>query len=188
LDGSHQDRAEFKSCEFELDTSIWSTLGFVDESLASFESTFEDLELLFTDKVVLISKSGVTRVLGVRVGETISNGDGLQVKFKIRDFIEEVVSDSGNVMSGVALSSDEEISSLKLRVLVKETLKEGSHIFSDGFLGLHVLLDSSFRVASSNGLIDVKQVCVSVPSMGVGIKVVLSIEVERSILVEKSDF
>ena len=162
-------------------------LGLVDETLAGLEATVEDISPSLADEAVLIGELGVLRVLLVGVGKTVTNGDTLKVKVHISRSEFEVVSDGGNVVSGIGLTGDEEVTASVLGVLLKEASKHDSHVLSDLGLVLGVM-ETAGREAGTDGLVDVEKVSRRVPRVRVGLKGrAVIVELVRTVLVEEGD-
>ena len=100
----------------------------------------------------------------------------------------EVVGNGGDVVASVGLAGDVEVLALELRELLEEFDHELSHVLSDLLLVDVVVDEASVGEASANGLVDVEQVGVAVPGVGVTLEsnsVIL--ELVGAVLVEQRD-
>lgn len=84
---------------------------------------------LSANKTILVSELSILRILNDGVNPTVTYGYTLQVKTKRTwcYLLSEVISDSGNVMAGIAFTSDVKVAALILRVLFKETVDKKFH-------------------------------------------------------------
>jgi hypothetical protein len=170
----------------EVENATVLMLGLVDESLASFEATNEDVLPLFGDEIVLIGELGVCGVLLIRVGQTISNSDTLQVQLDIGGIESEVVRDGGDVVTGIGLTSDVKVASLELGVLDKEASEHVGHVLGDLSLGSGVV-ETTLGEASADGLVNVEQVGDGVPGVRVALQGGVWVELVRTVLVEEGN-
>jgi hypothetical protein len=99
--GIRKEGAEFQSCDFSFNSGRTALLGLVDQHLASFEASVQCMVPFFCDKVVFVSESRVSRVLGIRVGKAISYSDTFKIQLHVSCGGLEVVRNSGNVMPSV---------------------------------------------------------------------------------------
>jgi len=90
-------------------------------------------------------------------------------------------------MAGIGFTSDEEVSTFELGESLQEFSHKGVEISGDLVLTL-VKLGTS-RETGSEGLIEIEEVSVVVPSVGVALKgVVVLVDLERTVFNEKSKF
>lgn len=162
----------------------------LDEDLATLQAYLQNLILSGSDELVLVRECLISWVLVVWVNESVSDGHTLEVHLKVTlGLEEEVVRDSWDIVTGIALSGDIEIFSLKLWVLLEESNEECRHVLGDLILVGNVMEWVGLGETGSNWLIDVDQVGPIVP----GVRVVheslsISLELVRTVLIEESDF
>jgi hypothetical protein len=94
-------------------------VGF-DEFLAANESCLQDIVPCFTDQVILIGKCGVFRVLEIRVNPSVTDSDALEVQLEVSGIVHQVVGNGGDVMAGITLTSDVEVSAHEFRIFNQE--------------------------------------------------------------------
>jgi hypothetical protein len=111
--------------------------------------------------VVVVEERSIRARLNQRIGPSVSDGETLQVNLRAASLVllPDVVSNGRNVVAGIGLSSDVELSATELRELVKEVLEEDVHILGD----LVLVGDVAVRVGnvgetSSAWLVNIKQV------------------------------
>jgi hypothetical protein len=104
----------------------------LDKGLASFGGWLEDFFLHFADQLVLIGEIYISWILEVWINKAISDSHSLEVNFEVILVLEvEVVGNSWNVVTSVALTSDVEVRALKLWIFLKEFNHELGHILSN---------------------------------------------------------
>jgi len=104
----------------------------LDESLTGKESSLKNFVLSCTNKLILISESIILWVLEIWIDKSVSDGHTLEVELELVLVLEkEVVRNGWDVMSSITLTSDIEVFSLKLWILLEESLHESGHVFSD---------------------------------------------------------
>lgn len=168
--------------------SDWPDTRF-DQELASLEDSIKDNRGGLRDELVLEGEGVVLWVLEVWVDETVSNGKTLESKFKVSLVLKnEVVGDGWDIVSGVALTSDVEVSTLELWVLLEESFHELGHVVSDFFFVSVQVSGSSVRKSSSNWLVNVDHVSPLIPGGWVRLKRdTVGLESVWSVLVEHGD-
>jgi hypothetical protein len=179
-DNLSEDLAEFKS--------NWPDTC-LDQTLASCEGTFKDKVLSLTDELVLLGESVILWILKIWVNETISNSHTLEVHLEVVFVLEDqVVGDSWDVVTGIRLTSDIEIFSLELWVLLEELNQELGHVVTNLIFVSNEMEWVSMGETGSNWLIDVDQVGILVPGVWIRLES-LSIFVEFiwTVFVEKSN-
>lgn len=136
----------------------------LDDGLASFESSSENILLDSTNELVLVSEGIVSWVLEIWVNKTISNSHTLEVGLQVVLVLEsKVVRDSWDVMTSVRLTSDEEVFTLELWVKFQKLDQELGHVVTNLILVCNKMSWISMRESSSNRLINIDEVCISIP-------------------------
>ena len=69
-----------------------------------------------TDQFIFVGEGVVGRILVVRISPSVTDSNGLQLNIWVV-LLDVVGCDSRDIVSGIALSSNIEVSSLKLRIL-----------------------------------------------------------------------
>ena len=101
--------------------------------MALSEASLENSVSLSTDKLVFIGEFSILGILNNGVNPTVSNSDTLEVETKATrsDLLNEVIGNSGDIVAGIALTSDEEIATLVVGVSSQESLDEGEEVSSN---------------------------------------------------------
>lgn len=100
----------------------------------------------------------------------------------------EVVTNSGDVMAGIALTSDEEVSASILGVLLEEALDEAVEVLSDLILISVVVEDrGALGETRANGLINIDQVRHLIPSLSMGREGHVIVDGVGTVLVEDGE-
>jgi len=152
-----QDLAELEGGNLYLLVVLVLVLGLIDQSIASLESTGEDLIPSLRDKIVLIGEGGVCGILSEWISETISDCDALKVELHVSCLSQEFVGNCRDIVSSITLSGDEEIPTFILWVLLEEAFKHDSHVLSN-FRLVSGIMSSTFGVSGTNRLVDIEQV------------------------------
>ena len=183
-----KDLAELESGNLDLRVCLVLVLRLVDQTLAGLESSVQNLIPGLGDQVVLIGELSVFWVLSEWISQAISDCNTLEVQWHISCFCEEFVGNSWDIMPGVALASDEEVTVLVLWVLINEALEHDGHVLGDFLLALGVV-EASLGEASADWLVDIEQVSECVPGVRVGLDGAVSgrCELIGTVLVEESD-
>lgn len=160
--------------------------------MADLVSTLEDLVPGIANEAILVGEISVSRVLHKRISQTVSDSQTLKVELQAFLLVQDIVTDGGNVMAGITLTSDVKISSIERRILLKEAIKEINHVSGNLILGFELMALTGVRVTSTNRLVNVKQVSLLVPGVLIGLKDVsvvgrVLLELERTVLVESGD-
>jgi len=136
----------------------------LDDGLASFESSSENILLDSTNELVLVSEGIVSWVLEIWVNKTISNSHTLEVGLQVVLVLEsKVVRDSWDVMTSVRLTSDEEVFTLELWVKFQKLDQELGHVVTNLILVCNKMSWISMRESCSNRLINIDEVCICIP-------------------------
>lgn len=175
--------AEFKRNNFSL--------GLKNKFLADLVSTLKDFVPVVTDETILMGEISVSRVLHERINKTVSNSQTLKVELQTFLLIKDIVTDSGNVMAGITLTSNVKISTIERGILLKETIEEINHVSSNFILVSDLMTSLRVGVTSTNRLVNVEQVSLLVPRVLVRLerRIIsgISAKFKRSILVESSN-
>ena len=183
-DGLREDLAELEGSKTTFLGGV--VLRLVDKALAGLHAADHDIFPRFGDEAVLVGEGSVRGVLGEWVGETVADGHTLKVQVHIGGGEGEVVGNGGDVMAGVRLTSDVEVTASELGVLLNEATEHDGHILGDLSLGLGIM-EATLGEAGADGLIDVEQVGDLVPGVFVALEGRVLVELVGTVLVEESD-
>mmetsp|Transcript_17471 Transcript_17471/g.26936 ORF Transcript_17471/g.26936 Transcript_17471/m.26936 type:complete len:418 (+) Transcript_17471:78-1331(+) len=180
-DDAHEDVADIHS--------LHPAVAVVNHVVTDIESSLKDNVLSLLDEMVLVGEVIVSGVLGVGVDEAVSDSHSLEVDLQVLGVLEhEVVGDSRDVVTGVTLSGDVEVLALHFGVSFEEAHHHLCHVLGDlVFVGAHVE-DCGAGETGSNGLVNVDNVGVVVPGVGVRLEsLTIVLELVGTVLVEESN-
>jgi len=135
-DGVGENLAELEGDHLHFQTGPFALLAHPDEALTSLEANVEDCFPMHADQIVLSGEGGVLWVLDEGIGETISDGETLEVEIKgisVIDLLDNVRANGWNIVACIRLTGDVEIATFKLRVLFHEAFKETVEVLGDLF-------------------------------------------------------
>lgn len=116
------------------------------------------------DELVLVGEGVVGRVLLVGRGPPVPDGEAHQVDARVLLFVQEC-RNGRDVVSGIGLAGDEELSALEFRVFLKESLEEEQEVLGDLGLIPGVISQFGLGIASAYRLVNIEHVGMVVPRM-----------------------
>lgn len=142
------------------------------------------------NEIVLLGERSISSVLDLRGNPSVSNSSTFEVNLRINSsqvFVDDLVGDSRDVVSGVGFTSDEEVVLAVLRISSQETLDVLVDVGGDDFF-VAFNIRADWRITSTERLVNVKDTGVVVPAVWVWFQSVIVVDGERSVFKDNSEF